>query len=106
MPKNKEAFDLIVSADVFTYLGDLSGLFCGIAFALKSKGLAIFTVSENTDNPDVYALEPSGRFMHGKEYVKNELQKNGLNVSEMSSVELRQELGKPVLGLLIVAVKI
>ncbi len=106
LPENKETFDLIVSADVFTYLGDLSGLFCGIAVALKSKGLAIFTVSENTDNPDVYALEPSGRFMHGKEYVKNELQKNGLNVSEMSSVELRQELGKPVLGLLIVAVKI
>ena len=38
--------------------------------------------------------------------VQNELNKNGFNIEKMDSVELRQELGQPVYGLLIVSDKI
>lgn len=106
LPENENRFDLVVSADVFTYLGDLSEVFSGLAKAVKTSGRIVFTVSENTESTEGYALEPSGRFMHGKEYILNGLNKNGFNVEKIHSVELRQELGKPVYGLLVVARKI
>lgn len=105
LPAVREQFDLIVSADVFTYLGDLSELFAGIFAALTPGGRVIFTVSENTGDSGSYALEPSGRFVHGREYVLRELKNSGLTVSNISGVELRQELGKPVYGLLVIGIK-
>lgn len=105
LPSVKKRFDLIVSADVFTYLGDLSELFAGISAALKQGGRVIFTVSENTADTDGYALEPSGRFVHGRDYILRELKKSGLTVLNISGVELRQELGKPVYGLLVIGIK-
>ena len=41
---NKKPFDLIVSADVFTYFGDLQNLFAGIASNLK-KTAELFSLS-------------------------------------------------------------
>lgn len=105
LPAVREQFDLIVSADVFTYLGDLSELFAGICAALKSGGRTIFTVSENTDDSDSFALEPSGRFVHGRDYILREIKKAGLTAVNISGVELRQELGKPVYGLLVIGIK-
>lgn len=105
LPQKEMNFDLIISADVFTYLGDLSELCKGISFTLKPGGHAVFTVSEAVDDPDAYVLEPSGRFMHGKQYIIQELEKNGMFVEQAERVELRKELGEPVWGLLIVARK-
>ena len=104
LPSCPSRFDLAVSADVFTYMGDLSKVFSGLSIAVKSGGRIVFTVSENTEGVG-YALEPSGRFMHSKEYVINELRSN-FDIEEIQSVTLRQELGKPVAGLLIVGKKI
>ncbi len=106
LPLHSDQFDLIISADAFTYLGDLSELFKGMQNALKKKGKAVFTVSLNQDDPDHYALEPSGRFMHGEKYIKNELKNNSLHLESVSFVELRQELGNPVYGLLAICEKI
>ena len=105
LPQHRDFFDLIISADVFTYLGDLSELFAGISAALKKGGRIIFTVSENRDDPDGYALKPSGRFVHGRQYVCRELQNKGMTIIDLSAVELRQELGKPVYGLLVTGIK-
>lgn len=105
LPSAAEQFDLIISADVFTYLGDLSELFMEMAAALKQGGRVIFTVSENMADAGGYALEPSGRFVHGRDYILRELQNSGLAVADISGVELRQELGKPVYGLLVIGIK-
>lgn len=102
LPSNKDRFDLVVSADVLTYLGDLSQVFSGLSAAVKTGGKIVFTVSENTRNKADYALEPSGRFMHSREYILNELNENGFKAEKILSVELRQELGQSVLGLLFV----
>lgn len=106
LPSNPDRFDLVVSADVLTYIGDLAPVFSGLATAVRSGGRIVLTVSENRDDPSGYAMEPSGRFMHGKEYITEELSKNGFNIEKTDSVELRQELGMPVYGLLIVSGKI
>lgn len=106
LPAHKNSYDLIVSADVFTYLGDLSSVFEGIASALTVGGAAVFTVSENDKNPETYMMEPSGRFVHGRSYVSSELDHQGLVFKTIQDVELRQEMGLPVKGLLIVCMKV
>lgn len=106
LPGHPAQFDLIVSADVFTYLGDLSELLAAMGGALKKGGYAVFTVSENTKDPDTYGIEPSGRFTHGRNYVVSGLEQNNFEVLSSVSVELRQELGAPVYGLLVISRKI
>lgn len=106
LPQHPAAFDLVVSADVFTYLGDLSDLLAGMAGAVKHGGYAVFTVSENIKDPDTYGIEPSGRFTHGKNYIVSGLRENNFEVLSAVSVELRQELGAPVYGLLVICKKI
>ncbi len=98
-------FDLIVSSDVFTYLGDLNGVFSGIFKALKRDGCAIFTVTENVSAPDSYVLGPSGRFAHGEKYVSRKLDENGLFSKAVTRVELRKEMGESVPGLLVICRK-
>ena len=106
LPSCPDCFDLAVSADVLTYLGDLSDVFSGLSAAVKTGGRLVFTVSENRENENGFALEPSGRFMHGRQYVATVLEKNRFRTDKILSVELRQELGQPVQGLLFVAGKI
>ncbi len=105
LPEHKASFDIILSADVLTYLGDLSTLFEGAFLALKKGGFFLFTVSTYEEDSFSYALEPSGRFMHGKDYISLNLEKCGLELLEMQSVELRRELENPVLGLLVICKK-
>ena len=105
LPARPAAFDVIVSSDVFTYLGELSELFAGLAAALKPKGRLAFTVSECAEKADGYVLGLSGRFRHGERYVRDGLERNGLTVESVVSVELRRELDAPVAGLLVQAVK-
>lgn len=106
LPSCPDRFDLVVSADVLTYLGDLSKVFSGLSVAVRSGGRIIFTVSENANPDEEYSMEPSGRFMHGRKYILKELEKNRFQAENIRSVELRQELGQPVKGLLFSAGKI
>ena len=105
LPTLAERFDLVVCADVLTYLGDLSAVFSGLSGVIDAGGRLVFTVSENTENDADYTMELSGRFMHSQKYVRTLLEQNGFDAGEARSVELRQELGRPVKGLLFVAGK-
>ncbi len=100
----ESSFDLVVSADVLTYLGDLSAVFENVKKSLKTGGRFVFTVSENTAHPDLYEMELSGRFIHGENYIRKTL--TGFKIDALSRVELRKELNEPVAGLLIAARKI
>lgn len=99
----ENAFDLAVSADVLTYLGDLSAVFANVKKSLKSGGYFVLTVSENAEHPDLYEMELSGRFKHGENYIRKTLA--GFEIVSLSRVELRKELNEPVMGLLIAARK-
>ena len=66
----KARYGLVVSADVFTYIGDLENLFSALFGALKKNGRVIFTVSENSLNDSDWFLHISGRFLHRREYIE------------------------------------
>lgn len=100
-----QAYDLIVSADVFTYLGDLDNLFKGLFQALKNKGRVVFSVSENDQNSEDFFLHVSGRFLHNKNYIENLLQKNGFKIERSLRERLRNEGENEVVGYIFSAQK-
>jgi predicted TPR repeat methyltransferase len=105
LSRNREAFDLIVSADALVYFGDLDVVVAAAAAALRPKGLLVFTL-EHAAGPgeDGYRLEWHGRYSHRHAYVEALLARCGLG-AEIVRADLRMEAGKPVAGLVIRATK-
>lgn len=103
--ENKKKFDLIVSADVFTYLGDLKKIIEGCFKSLSKNGRILFTVSENDIDDSDYYLHPSGRFLHHQKYIEKLLQNSGFEIIKISKEMLRQEGGKDVKGYVVNAIK-
>lgn len=105
LQKHKKRYDLIVSGDVFTYFGDLKILFKNLADSLHKSGRLVFTVSEFSDDKNGCFLHPSGRFLHGENYVKKSLEESGFLVEKFQREKLRNEGEKPVWGFVVSAVK-
>ncbi len=100
-----DRYNLMVAADVFTYVGDLENLFKAVHKSLKKKGRIIFTISENTQNDKAYYLHISGRFVHAIEYVKFMLNDSLFEIENCVRRKLRNEGDKSVMGYVISAVK-
>lgn len=112
--KEPEQYDLIVSADVLQYLGQLESVFRGAAALLDPKhGLMAFTLEElQADYGQAAAdggraargflLGPTGRFLHTKAYVERALAQAGLVVETARTYSPRMERGEPVPGFLYV----
>lgn len=99
----KAGFDLIVSADVFIYIGDLKEVIKSAFFSLKDEGIFIFSVS--LTNKKDFILDKSGRYFHNIDYVKNILLENSFSVEYAENDAIRMEFGKPENGMIIVARK-
>jgi predicted TPR repeat methyltransferase len=101
-----EGFDVIVSADTLVYFGPLDRVVAASGQALRAGGRLIFTVEELVgDGPDGgYAIGPSGRYRHAREYVQGVLEGVSLG-AEITPAELRLEAGEPVAGLVVKATK-
>jgi predicted TPR repeat methyltransferase len=99
---NRDAFDLIVSADTLVYFGDLDAVVAAAAGALRPNGLFVFTLEHAAGaNPDAgYRLELHGRYSHRRAYVGRLLVGAGLQ-PEIAEADLRMESGAPVAGLVV-----
>jgi predicted TPR repeat methyltransferase len=103
---NREAFDIIVSADTLVYFGELDSVVAAAAGALRPNGLLVFTLEHANGGTDAVAwrLEMHGRYSHGRAYVERLLASAGLQ-SHIVEAELRMESGVPVPGLVIRATR-
>jgi predicted TPR repeat methyltransferase len=103
---NREAFDLIVSADTLVYFGDLEGVLVAVTEALRPHGFLVFTLEHAVGGgPDVdYCLGFYGRYSHARAYVERMLTVVGLQ-PKIAHAELRMEAGVPVAGLVVRATK-
>ena len=97
-----EMFDVIVSADTLVYFGPLEGVVAASTNALRPGGRLIFTVEEliGAGRDAEYAISPSGRYRHTREYLERLLAHATLR-SEVGPAELRLEAGDPVPGLVV-----
>ena len=101
----KDAFDVIVSADTLVYFGGLEEVVAAAAGALRPGGLFIFTLEHASaeDAPD-HRLLTHGRYAHTRPYVERVLVGSGF-APEIAQAELRMESGVPVAGLVVRARK-
>jgi predicted TPR repeat methyltransferase len=97
-------WDVIVSADTLCYFGDLQPVMQAAAQALRPGGMLVYTV-EAFETPDIFHLQPHGRYAHGRDYLAAVLSAAGLQLCELHSEVLRQEGGKPVPGWLVAATR-
>jgi len=103
----RQAFDLIISADTLVYFGSLEPVLEAAFGALRSDGLLIFTVEEAEDGAarEGYRINPHGRYSHSRAYLNRALPAAGLTVAGMEPAILRKEGGSPVAGLVVTARK-
>jgi predicted TPR repeat methyltransferase len=90
-------FGLVLAADVFVYLGDLNGVFAGVAKVLRPGAVFLFTV-ERGEGPD-FALGERRRYQHREAYLRRLAQAHGLDVASLIAATLRYDAGKPIEGI-------
>ncbi|HEX2543018.1 MAG TPA: tetratricopeptide repeat protein [Caldimonas sp.] len=93
-----ERHDLVLSADVFIYVGDLAGVFAGVRRVLQAGGLFCFSV-ELAAAEHAFELRPSLRYAHGEPYLRRLAEANGFLLRRRLGGPIRQEQGAPVEGL-------
>ncbi|MGE5813023.1 MAG: tetratricopeptide repeat protein, partial [Acidobacteriota bacterium] len=93
---NRNAFDVIVSADTLVYFGDLEDVLAAAAAALHPGGLFIFTLEHAAAGETAagYRLEFHGRYSQTTAYVEQSLASSGLQ-AKIVHAQLRMEAGAP-----------
>lgn len=90
--------DIVVSADVFVYIGDLKTIFGLIANTIANNGLFIFSIETNTESPS-FTLCESGRYAHNFSYIQSLASQFSFKILESINTVIRHEHGKPVHGM-------
>jgi predicted TPR repeat methyltransferase len=96
------AYDLLLAADVFIYIGDLRPAFDSARTALKAGGMLLFSVEAGERAG--YQLRPSGRFAHHPDYIRTLASEHGYAIKAERSLTLRLDGNEPVAGMLFLLV--
>lgn len=89
-------FDLVISADVFVYFGELGQVLIPVAKVLKPKGYFAFSV-EACENQR-WRLNHGGRYAHSRAYVTELANRLRFEVIRVEARTLRSHKGEPVMG--------
>lgn len=114
------SLDLIISADVWIYVGALSAIFELCARKLQPKRWLVFSIEElistadSVDSPadagaspsvstqldesDGYQLAPSGRFQHAPSYIEALARAHGFAIVLQDPIAVRKESGQSIPG--------
>jgi predicted TPR repeat methyltransferase len=102
LEEQEQSLDLIIAGDVFTYVGELSGVFAGCVRALRAGGLLAFSV-ESAEG-DSYHLCPTGRYAHSSLYIEKTAEASGMTGMYTSDMVLRND-PVPIPGRIVVLSK-
>jgi predicted TPR repeat methyltransferase len=91
---HRQAFDLIVAADVLIYLGELAGPLAAAGEALRSGGCLAFSLELH--DGDGFVLKPTRRYCHSLSYLRAVAGANALEEVYGEEVVLRLNEGIPV----------
>uniref|UniRef100_H3H4T9 Methyltransferase type 11 domain-containing protein n=1 Tax=Phytophthora ramorum TaxID=164328 RepID=H3H4T9_PHYRM len=100
-----ESLDLIISADVWIYVGALEQVFELSTRKLRaSTGWMAFSIELLPPKDDAnetsvgFRLAPSGRFQHSHEYIMALVRRLGFSVAVQEDISVRKESGVPIPG--------
>jgi len=94
----RDEYDLVIAADILTYIGDLEPVFKAVTVATTIHALFCFS-TENSVHPGFH-LCSTGRFSHGKEYITDTANKYGWKPVKAVETNLRKEKAEWVEGTL------
>jgi len=97
-------FDIVLAADVFVYIGDLSLIFSMLKTSIRHNGIFAFTVEDQNDNAE-YILQTTGRYAHSVNYITQLCQQFGFTIKANDAITPRWQAGTPIAGRLFVLVK-
>jgi predicted TPR repeat methyltransferase len=85
---SEAAYDLILAADIFIYVGDLHDVFSSVRRALRPSGLFAFTI-EVWDGSEDYRLLHTRRYAQSAAYIVNLTREAGLHEVRRRDATLR-----------------
>ena len=91
--------DLVLAADVFTYIGKLDNIFALAKAALKPNGLFLFSVEKTYTDP--YELQETIRYAHAKVYLERLIKLYSFEVLRFDNIVLRKHKNKKIEGYLV-----
>lgn len=94
-------YDLVLSADVVPYLGELAPLFSAVRRVIEPGGMFAFS-AERAGAQERFVLRASMRFAHGEAYLRELAAGHGFVVIELLAQVLREDAGRPIEGLYMV----
>lgn len=94
-------YDLVLSADVVPYLGELAPLFSAVRRVIEPGGVFAFS-AERAGAQERFVLRASMRFAHGEAYLRELAAGHGFVVIELLAQVLREDAGRPIDGLYMV----
>ena len=109
-----ESFDVIVSSDVFVYIGDLKEIFNSVHNILRVGGFFAYSVEalNSIDNTEKifssldYKLNDNGRYSHSSNYLTNLIDSSRqFTLHKIKLEQIRLEKGLPVMGYVVVMQK-
>ena len=100
-----DRYDLIVSADVFIYVGALERAFQLASQVLRTAGGLAFSLEEWAEGPEEYVLRPSLRYAHSLAYIQRLASNHGFQILRADRDLLRHDHGKAISGLFCVLQK-
>lgn len=89
-------YDLVLSADVFVYIGNLAPIFQAVRQAASAGALFVFSVEDLPQGS--YKLLPSGRYSHSAAYIRELAAQHGFTQAHFEQCELRKEREAIILG--------
>jgi predicted TPR repeat methyltransferase len=99
--KTKTAYDIVLAADVFIYVGELKQIFEAMENALKPGGLFAFSIESGNDS-DHFTLLPTGRYAHSIDYIRTLAEATGLREVQNDARVLRTDRGASINGYVMV----
>lgn len=94
------SYDIVLSADVFIYVGNLEPAFSAIRTILADDGLLVFSVEHLAQGS--FELLASFRYAHSTPYVRELASKHGFTVEICEPVSLRRERNAAIGGTIFV----
>jgi predicted TPR repeat methyltransferase len=91
-------YDLVTAGDVFIYIGEIGSVLNGLHALMRPGGLFAFSIETHPNGGS--ALQPSGRFSHSADYVRNTATGSGFSVEGSDQLIIRKERGQPVPGMI------
>jgi len=102
--QSSHRYDLVLSADVFIYVGDLEPVFAGVARVMPPAGVFCFSVEEAGDDRTV-VLNTHQRYAHSERYIRALAARHGFGIVRVLRHAIREDQREAIPGMYCYLVK-